>query len=943
MPLLGPHMNRMIKMTMVWIVMITCLASAQNYDMTIQTITIGDGLSQNSINCIMEDDQGFLWMGTEDGLNRYDGYNFKIFRHNPWDSTSISSNTISALCQDRKGNIWIGTKDSGLNLFDRKKLTFLHFPNDPNNPHSLSHNSIMCITEDQTGAIWIGTQGGGINQINSDSLTRPSTFKRFMADAKNPKSITDNFVNAILEDPSGRIWVGTEAGLDLYDREIDGFSHQTGKTQDSDLKKINFINCLYHDREGILWIGTNGDGLFRGRIDSAGKIQPAITQYKHGDREQTGLSSSSILSLYEDKTGHFWVGTENGLHLFDKQKEDFYCIQNDPDKKQTLSNNYILSIHRDRSDVLWIGTERGLNKCYLQRKSFAHYKHNPQNPASLSNNYVWAFCEDRFGRLWVGTNGGLNRFLPSRKTFKRYINHPKYKNSISRDYVLSIVQDEAGSLWIGTNGAGLDKMVLDGSGEVSRFIHYKHDSTDPFSPASDYIMSLYVDREGTLWLGTWEGDIDRLDPQDQNHDNPRFKHILNVPDDAGTSGTAAVYVFFEDRSGGFWVGTDGRGLLKMDKETGAFQSYQNDPSDPNSLSHNSVMAIHEDSLGVLWIATYGGGLNRFDPIQGTFKNYTVDHGLPNNILYAILEDGSGNLWISSNNGLSKFNPASETFQNYTMEDGLQGYEFNSNAALKRQNGEFLFGGLQGFNQFHPDSMWSNPYIPPVYITDLKLFNQPVGIGQAVNGKIPLKQSIVESPEIELSFRDNSITLEFAALNYLFPEKNHFKYIMENLDKKWSQVGDRRFASYSHIPPGTYTFRLLASNNNNVWNTSGAAINIHITPPFWQTLWFKSITLLCVAVSIIGIYLLRTAAIRNKNRELQERVEEAIKEVKTLHGLLPICASCKKIRDDKGYWQQVDVYVRDHTQVEFSHSICPDCIIKLYPDFVHADEEDSTKK
>lgn len=817
--------------------------NAQNNDIVFEQISLEEGLSQSIVECILQDRRGFMWFGTEDGLNKYDGYRFTVVRHNPNDPNSLSYNQLLSIIEDRSGIIWIGTFHGGLNRYDPEEEQVTRYQNDPGDPGSLSHDIVRSVCEDESGALWIGTDNG-LNRFNKEK----KRFTRYMNDPDDPYSLSHNSVRSVYEDKTGVLWIGTDGGgLNRYDRQGDRFIRYQTDAGDPHTLSHNSVRSIYEDKSGVLWIGTVGGGL--------NKFDRQSEQFKHYRNvpdDHNSLSHNEIFSIFEDHTGVLWIGTNGGgLNRFDREKGEFTVYRKDPNDPNSLSYDEIYSIYEDRSGVLWIGTYGGgINKVDRKKKQFVHYKPDPVNPNSLSHDIVWTIYEDESGLLWIGTHGGgLNRFDRRNKMYTHYRHDPGDPHSLSNDIIRVICEDRSGALWLGTNGGGIVRFDR----ETEKFESYRYDPDDSLSLSHDEIRSIYEDRLGVLWIGTNGGGLNKF-----NRHTGEFTRYRNDPDDPTSLSNDFIRVIYEDRTGVFWLGTQGGGLNKFDRETGRFAQYRVDPNDPGSLSNDFIFSIHEDRAGVLWIGTWGGGLNKFDRERGAFTYYSKDDGLSSNSIYGTLEDDEGNLWISTNNGLSRFNPRTEVFKNYNAEDGLQSNEFNGGSYHKSRSGEMFFGGINGFNAFYPENIRDNPHIPPVVITSF----------QKLNVEADLDRPISETKELQLSYKDYVFSFEFAALDYTVPGKNMYAYKMEGLDEGWIYTdSEKRFASYTTLAPGKYIFRVKGSNNDGVWNEEGTSIEITITPPFWKTWWFRTLSVLFILGLALALYEWRLKNVRMKT-ELQ---------------------------------------------------------------------------
>ena len=815
-------------------------------------LTIEDNLSQSSIFCLLQDSRGFMWFGTEDGLNKYDGYNFKIFRPVPGEPGSVSYNYIKALYEDDKGFLWVGTFGGGFDRFDKDSDQFSHFIFKVDDPNSLSNNYVNTLIGSQSGLLWIGTENG-LNRFNSES----GEFTRYYHISDDPHSLSSSRITWLYEDQSGELWVGTDRGLNHWEEQTNRFL-RINTTGSSPLNLSNDrITHIFEDRLGDLWVGTE-EGL--NRIDPQRKH---IQQYYADSSDPHSLSHNYIYSIYEDKYDVLWIGTLSGLNRLDRETGRFQRFFSEIYNPESLSNNEILSMYEDRSGVFWIGTHIGLNIFDQERKPFFHYQAKVDDLNSLNYDYVYSIWEDSSGVLWFGTyGGGLNKYNRETGRFTHYNHQPENPHSLSNDYVRAIYEDRTGVLWVGTFGGGLDRFDRD----AERFSHYRHRPDDPGSICSDFIRCILEDSLGILWIGTIEG-LNAFDCNSQ-----RFTSYKYNSDDPSSLSNNYIYALFEDHAGNLWIGTV-EGLNRYDRQQDCFTHFFHDRDNPGSLSNSEVLSLYEDSQGHLWVGT-PVGLNKFNLENNIFNSYSISDGLPNEVIYSIIEDRRGNLWISTNKGISRFNPRTEEFKNYDVRDGLQSNEFSLGAHFSREDGEMFFGGIHGVTAFYPEEIKDNPYVPPVVLTDFQIFNRSVPIGPHESGKNSvLKKSITETREIELSYNQNVISFEFAALHYASPEKNQYKYIMEGFDRDWNEVGNRRFATYTNLPYGDYTFRVLGSNNDGVWNEKGISLEIRVTPPFWQTLWFKVIVILCGLLLVVVLHQVRTRNIRARNIELGERVEE----------------------------------------------------------------------
>lgn len=849
------------------------LISAQ--EIKFKHITIEDGLSQSVVNCILQDRRGFLWFGTQDGLNVYDGYEFTIYRNDPQDLSSLSDNFVQCLYEDLNGNLWIGTLGGGLNLFETKTKKFEHFKNDPQNQASLSDNYVQSICQGNDGRLWVGTRGGGLNLF--DAATKE--FKCYKNDPSNPSTLSDNNVRHIHKDHKGHLWIGTrDGGLNYFDSKTHTFEHYKKDPKDPKALSSNGIWSLYEDKSGRFWIATDGGGL-----DLFDTKTRTFEHHKNDPRDPRSISSDVVYTICEDRSGQLWIGTRTGMDVLEEKTKSFRHFKNDRQNLSSISNNRILSIYEDRTGRLWIGTYGGLNLLDTRTKPFEYYQSDPENPIALSHPSVMSIYKDRSERLWIGTDGGgLNLFDAKKRVFKHYKNDTKDPSSLSNNSVWSVCEDRSGRLWIGTYGGGLNLFNT----KTQTFECYQNDPKNSLSLSYNYVYSIYEDRSGRLWIGTRRG-LNLFDAGSKS-----FERFENDPKNPLSLSHNSVRSILEDRSGRLWVGTGGGGLNLYDGKTRTFERYKHDPNNSNSLSHNTVMCVCEDRAGRLWIGTSGGGLNLFDYRTKTFRVFREKDGLANDVIYGILEDDQGGLWLSTNKGLSRFTPPLDSplegrnggvFRNYDVTDGLQSNEFNQGSFHKSIDGRMYFGGIHGFNVFHPDSIKDDPYLPPIVLTRLEIFNKPIEVGKNQNGFV-LPVSITESDELILSHEESVFTLEFAALEFALSQKNKYAYKLEGFDKDWNLTdAKRRIATYTNLDPGTYIFRLKGTNHDGIWNEEGRTLKIIITPPWWKTWWAYTIYVLMFSGCIMAIirFQVNKTKARAKMKESELRAQAAEAEARAL--------------------------------------------------------------
>ncbi|RMF07604.1 MAG: response regulator, partial [Candidatus Neomarinimicrobiota bacterium] len=717
-----------------------------------------------------------------------------------------------------------------------------------------------------SGSIWIGTNGGGLDQFSPDS----ARWVHHISDPKNPHSLSDNRVHAIWEDNRGALWVGTANGLNRLDRETNIWQRFLHDPDDARTLSDNQVLALYGNGEGTLWVSTM-KGLDRLNVARPRKFVHLIT----GEKTQ---------SLGIDHEQNLWVGSHRGVNRIHPQSTDkegsdllYRPVSGDP---QSLSGTPVTAILEDRSGVLWLGTGgSGVNQLNLTNKPFRHYRHIPGNPNSLSHHSVRGIYEDRAGILWVGGYNGLNRIDRRTGRFTHYgTAHTEFTphtdqyvfhtNLSPNVYAITGDPEHDDLLWIGSEGQGLylfDKTTEKirpsfpcSNGQEQKIDHHW---------SGDFIFDLYLGRDRILWLGTEKG-VTAL-----NLTTGAVTRYHHDPRDSSSISGNEVRTIIEDHNGTLWLGTARNGLNRFDRKTGRFTHFRHDPEQMATLSNDRITALFEDHNWRLWVGTNGGGLNRFDPQTHTFKRYSVEDGLPSDVIDGILEDNHGRLWLSTNWGLSCFDPESETFKNYDINDGLQGNEFNTAAAFKNPEGEMFFGGINGLTAFFPDEIKANSYRPPVVITGFRIANRPVAVGKTVNDHIPLTRHIAYTDLLALTYRDYVFSFEFAALSYAAPEKNRYAYKLEGFDRDWLYTdANKRFATYTALPAGEYVFRVKASNNDGIWNSTGTSLLVRISPPPWKTWWAYTLYLLAAGVSLGGILRFRARQDRLKNQLRLEHME-----------------------------------------------------------------------
>ena len=829
---------------------------SQNNNIRFENITTDQGLSQSSVTTIYQDKKGFLWFGTIDGLNRYDGNRFKIFKYIPGDSSSISRSFIWDICEDDEGNIWVGT-EGGLNKFNKDTETFTRFVENHNTKNSISNNHIRKIHLDKNGLLWIATENG-LNIYNH----KKNSFKIYKNEPPNKLSLSNNSIRTIYEDGEGNIWIGTDNGLNLFNSKKETFQRYMHNDANPNSMSMSSCYSICEDKNGFLWIGTQNGGLKK--FD---KKTNKFKHYKYDPKNSFSINNNFVRALVVDKSGTLWVGTfGGGLGKYDPIYDRFIRYQNDPDNQTSLSGNSIYKIIEDNSGILWLGTAYGgISKYDKWKNQFEFYTIRSQHKNLFSSNAT-CFYEDVHDKgkfIWIGTWSGLVLFDRERHEFKFYVNNQNDKFSISNNIVRSINKDTHGTLWIGTDD-GLNRF----NKNEGKFYRYFNNPRDLHSISDNMIKSILVDHTGEIWVGSNSSIIDKYD-----YVHNRFVHYVNDIPASRNSKFNIIRVLIETQDGDILAGSDEGGVSILDRTKGKFIQYIHSHSEGTvRITNDRVLTLFQNNYG-LWIGTGGGGLNCYDPIKKKVTVISEKDGLMSSSVHSILEDKQGNLWLSTRNGISKIDLTQKSIFNFFAQDGLINNEFHVNSFCYSLTGEIFFGGIKGFNSFWPEKIIYNTSIHPIIFTDIQLLNKSIPINKPIDGRIILTKSLTEQKEITLSYKDEVFFIEFLSLDYSNPDKIQYSYFLEGYDKFWNNIGNRHYATYTKIPPGKYTLYVKASNQNSAWNSPGVSLQINITSPFWDTLWFKLFAAsVSVGILLLG-YKIRTRRIIAANRDLEQRVSK----------------------------------------------------------------------
>ncbi len=825
---------------------------AQNNSIKFEHLSIEQGLSQSTVNTILQDSQGFMWFGTIDGLNKFDGYSVSVYHHQPDNPYSIAGNSINILFEDSKGLIWIGTQNRGISIYNRTKDKFYNVSYLRSRNVSPLMLNVKSITEDAEKNIWIGTQKG-LFFLNRGT----KMVLEFHPNPANKSSISSEQIHKIFNWKS-EIWVATNKGLSHFNKKNGNFKNFT-LTKDS---KSNEIKDVVTDSDNKLWITTN-TGLFHVKLlnNKLDIIEHLVVNTKI----KNSLRSNNLSSILIDKENLLWVGTENrGLSLYNPKTKKYISYTHDPTFAFSLSVDNVKSLYQDKTGVLWIGTSLGgINKWNKTTQGMDVFRHNPYDSNSLSTSQIRSIYQDAQGVFWIGTvDGGLNRWNENNNTFTHFKHKFGKDNSLSYNHVRAIFEDSRGNFWIGTDGGGLDLM----NRKKGTFKHFIHEANNPKSISNDKIYKIFEDRQKQLWIATFGGGINRFNYENQTFTS--FQHIANKPQSLSSSYVTCI---MQNKNGNYLIGTYGGGIDLWDGKSEEFKHFENNEDNPASIGEDRIYSIFQDSKGRIWIGTKGAGLNRFNPNDESFTKFTEKDGLANNVIMGIIEDAQGYLWLSTNGGLCKFNPKNGTTRNYDVNDGLQSNEFLVGSYFKAHDGKLLFGGVNGLNAFYAKDIKDNPNIPDVLITRFQVFNTDY----------ELDSSIAVKKRIDLKWYQNFVSFDFVALNYIFSEKNQYSYRLIGYDKGWNKVKYRRFANYTNLPPGNYTFQVIGSNNDGIWNKTGQKIQLNIHPAWWQT---KIAQYSGIILLILLVYFFVRARIKRIERQkiileklVKERTAEVVKQ------------------------------------------------------------------
>ena len=830
--------------------LVAAVAAADPYSgvpMRFERLSAEDGLAQNSVNVMVQDADGFLWFGTENGLNRYDGYTFLHFRSERSDPFSLPADYVTDLALAPDGGLWVATDGGGVARWNAVEADFEPITS----AQGLSDDKVRRLAYDPRGYLWIGTLSHGLNRFDLDT----GEITVFRHDPESEASLSNDAVHALWVDPDGTVWVGTNAGLNRV--VADGTTVERvarGGEGKSDIAGDR-VRAILRTRDDLLWIGTQRNGLSR----SADNGQ-TFRHYRAS--EQLGaISNNRVEDLLEDRDGRLWVATANGLNRYLPSADGFDVQRYLETDSASLSDSNTISLHQDRGGLLWVGTKHaGLNKWNPRTWSFGHVVPEIPPEGNERVRHVTSFAEGHGGGIWFGSFGGGLIGLDADGKRRDWLHAGGPQGwRLDDDRVMALVGDEH-ALWVGTMTGGLSRIDLDAA-TVSTF-RAQRDREGGLS--ADGIMSLFLDREGRLWIGTFGGGIDRLDPGATD-----FVNYPHDPDNERTLATPRVTAIAQDRGGRIWAGTDGGGLQRLVEPTGEWEAIRLDDQAASGAQSTTVYALHVDASGRLWVGTRDG-LYRRDAPDATvdklrFRRYNDRDGLPDDSVYGIRSDRDGKVWLSTNRGLSSLDPVTNEIRNYSLSHGLQGHEFNFGAHFQTADGRLWFGGPNGFNAFDPLRLGKASPAPRVALVGLELLNQPIrehGVYDAIR-------------TLDLDYTDDVVTFEFAALDFAAPGENRFRYKLEGFDREWVEAGAQHRTTYTNLGGGDYTFRIRAANSDGVWSETDLALAIAMEPPPWLSTWAYAGYLLTALGALFSIWQMQERKLRQRaaySRQLEQEVE-----------------------------------------------------------------------
>lgn len=768
------------------------------------------GLPQNTVMSTLQDSQGFMWITTEDGLVRFDGYETRLYAHEPDNSASLAGNFIWSSAQDAHGDLWFAIKNGGLARWNRRDDTFTAFRHDPARPDSSpSSDAVRQLLTDRRGNLWIATTGGGLDEFDP----KAGTFRTFRHDEAREDSLTSDVVTALLQTPQGALWIGTDNGLNLYQPTTGGFRRYRRDPHSVNSLGSNDIATLRTDRSGKLWIGT-----FSGGLSVLDESTNKFTTYRHDPKRMGSLPSDEVRAVLEDGAGRLWIGTADGLALFDPRSQQFHTYRRDPTEPSSLRSNYVMSLFEDRTGLLWVGTRDGGVSRWDPRTWLLDH----QRPSWVNGSYVIPFADDAYGRIWAGSMGqGLRRLDPTTGIWTPLESIRRSGARLEDRRIMALLDDDQDNLWIGSMAGGLSRLSRNGV-----LTTWRADPANAHALQADGVMSLARDSHGRIWVGTFGGGVSILTPA-----SGEFQSVRYDPNDSRALSSPRVTAIVEDHHGNFWIGTDGGGLDLLSADGSVVAVFQHRSDDRTSLGASTIYALHCDREGRVWIGTDGGGLNvvigsSLDPKSVRFKNITKMDGLTSDVIYGIRGDDAHRLWLSGNAGLMRYDPGTGAVRQFHREDGLQGEEFNYGSHHMMRDGKLLFGGSNGFNVIDPSRLERSARPQDVVLTGVEIMNRPA--------KVEAPYSLLTS--LRLGYRDSVVSFDFSALDFAAPDKTRYAYRLSGFDKDFIELRRGHGVSYTNLDAGDYLLEVKAANGEGVWSAKPLRLPVVVEPAPWRTRW-----------------------------------------------------------------------------------------------------------
>lgn len=844
-----------------YLVFLSFILNAQESPYHFEHLTVNDGLSQSHVQYILQDSKGYMWFATRDGLNKWDGCDFKIYRNDANDTNSISGNRIESIVEDKDGILWIATFLNGLCSYDRSLDKFTQYKLKKEYAQYPDMLKPRDLAIDDKGNLWVFFQEGVGYKNRNEQIIRYTNRDDFFGvsfdELRNKQEID-------ITDPT----FYSDAEVELYiklcqDSLINTLtlSYLPNSSGSGEYKKIFF------DINNDIWFGAQGKGLFQ--LDQ----ELNIKQYHSNYIKKNQVIGKEVRDVIMTQDSLIWVGTDgDGIHVLNLKNQQVSFVRYNPSDDKSLAGNAVYRMYQDNTGIIWIGHfNDGISFYNKQAHRFETYCHQTSNPNSISPHTVLCIYEDSKQRIWIGTDGGgLNLFDKKTKQFKHFTSK---KNKLTTNVITAIHEDNKGNLLLGTWNGGM--MIF--NPELERVMHsYKYAAGKSPIP-TNHIWAFEEDKNGLIWLGA-------LGNTEVNYYNPASMTFGTLSDlaQAPRETTSHIMTIMEDSEGNMWYGTEGGGVYKHIIDTHELLEYKNNPKDTNSLIDDNALTLYEDSKGNIWMGTQCKGVSIYNPQTHTFKLLNKDSGLPSNVIQGVVEDEKGSFWISTSMGICRYNPTEESFEHYNVKDGLQSNEFKYNATYKDKEGYIYMGGMAGLNIFHPKEIKRRTDLPPVYLSDFELFNESMKPG----GKnSPLTKTISETDTLILNYKQNVFAISFVALNYNSPQKSKYKYKMQGFDEDYIETESVRRAAYMNLKSGEYTFHVMASNNDGVWNKEGANLLIIIRPPWWKKIWFRISLPFIVIFIIVGYYSYALRLERKNNEKLDRKVTQRTKELETKNEII----------------------------------------------------------